>query len=1257
MTRNKMFGRLAGICLTALAAGPLFADVNGTWNWFTEGYTNGLSIEAAADWNDTANWVEGVVPDGENPTAYIVPSDRTSSMASFPARWIKVPDAGVTLGYLSTRQAAKVYLLGGPISFGDMSTYNASFSALRDEVQNSSTCPVWIYNAITFPNLAARNTGTLVNRVNICAPVTCPPPARIQISTDYRHYMNRYATLTSEQVVDEGVTGRLSPGSGGVRLYARMSAPEQTGVWVTTDQSPYLRRVGAAHDLTPGCSVTGPGIPDGAWLKRIFAADLIEISAPATADSGDDGATLTFGAFNPTTIQHMDSFANQGAANAEVALYATKFRKDDVFRVEITNLVCGVSYAVVFNLDTDTTASNNFATNKTYYPGTVVLHKTPANDSTLIRLRKAHVEFAGGGCRRIDISDNARITAPAGTTAVVKIVHSWTAPLTKDGAGTLDIASTNSTHSGLVVEEGNFIFRPTYSGTATMGTLAVSNNATFTLAAGTSLKVTSASALQAGARIVIEEGARLLLPGSYVLPSGVTFDGAGTLVSAYSTGGLDGGPIRATPPAGTVVGNPAFWVTAESLTNAVPSGTLVVEDGTRFVTRLDDCRGGAEDGYHFCTNVYNRPWLVTDGAVPYIQFKTGTSGGSESANNYGLAWDVPITNIRVVFAVLSSPSSGMGCLLGATKRLTPCDYLRGSTGAGSNIFYWNGSGSSPNVHDAPIYRNGVEIKYNSNYNGCSDTTIIEVDTLGDTSADAFSICHSGQWGKRWDLCGGRLVEYIIYTNVLTYAERLQVSDYLMRKWRGEPSPHNFADQRQRVSAVTFPQGDVAYGMDVASGEAVTALGVEAGGVLAKTGGGTLHLMDYSDPTGTLRVEEGTVVVQSVDPSAFALPAGAYLHLDASADSTLTKTTSGGITRVTAWSDPDGGLTATLKAAASTNAPRLVENVLNGRPVLDFGAAQGSQAQGAKNDPTMRFAISRNIRTVFSVLGSKGGGNTILGGTAGRNDALSLRTSKNTALGIWRDVQAHPGDPSLPLVTTSGNTSSQMGSIADPAKTEFHKNGVVVNQKTEPMGGGYDLYSVKTITAHSMESDTLGGIHYAQSWGGVELGEIAYYERVLTPDEVADAESHLLLKWFNHGGPYRRPAEAGALSVAAGATLSLFGGAPMTVSALSGSGTVDGDVKFASGGGLTAVVAEDGTIAPLSVTGGLDVTGGGVVTLVGDVERLAVGDHVLAHAASITGTSSGWTCTCANDHLRYSVHVRGGNLVVTALCPSTVIMFR
>ena len=109
MTRNRMFGRLAGMCLTALATGSLPPAVNGTWDWFTEGYTNGLSPEAVADWNDTANWVDGVVPEGDAATAYIVPSDQATSMASFPARWIKVPDAGISLGYISTRQAAKVF--------------------------------------------------------------------------------------------------------------------------------------------------------------------------------------------------------------------------------------------------------------------------------------------------------------------------------------------------------------------------------------------------------------------------------------------------------------------------------------------------------------------------------------------------------------------------------------------------------------------------------------------------------------------------------------------------------------------------------------------------------------------------------------------------------------------------------------------------------------------------------------------------------------------------------------------------------------------------------------------------------------------------------------------------------------------------------------------------------------------------------------------------------------------------------------------
>jgi hypothetical protein len=207
----------------------------------------------------------------------------------------------------------------------------------------------------------------------------------------------------------------------------------------------------------------------------------------------------------------------------------------------------------------------------------------------------------------------------------------------------------------------------------------------------------------------------------------------------------------------------------------------------------------------------------------------------------------------------------MGCLLGVTRRLTPCDYLRGSTSAGSQIFYYNGAGSSANVRNGSIYRNGSEIKYTDNYNGFSGTTIIEVDCAGNTQADAFSICNSQSWKNRWDLCGGRLVEYIIYTNSLTYAERLQVSDYLMGKWRGEVSQHNFADRHQRIDRMVFPGGGATYGLEVVDGEAMTVVDVPAGGNFAKTGEGTLHLMDYSDATGSLSVQGGTVVVQSVDP--------------------------------------------------------------------------------------------------------------------------------------------------------------------------------------------------------------------------------------------------------------------------------------------------------------------------------------------------------------------------------------------------------
>ena len=147
------------------------------------------------------------------------------------------------------------------------------------------------------------------------------------------------------------------------------------------------------------------------------------------------------------------------------------------------------------------------------------------------------------------------------------------------------------------------------------------------------------------------------------------------------------------------------------------------------------------------------------------------------------------------------------------------------------------------------------------------------------------------------------------------------------------------------------------------------------------------------------------------------------------------------------------------------------------------------------------------------------------------------------------------------------------------------------------------------------------------------------------------------KWFNRGGPYRRPAVAGSLSVAAGATLSLYGGAPITVERLSGAGTVDGGIKIADGGGvLTADVAADGSIASLTVTGAFDASAGGVVTFTGATENLQIGNYPLVTAAELTFGGQ-WTCVSPYASRTAFLRKEGNTLTLVVASRGTILIFR
>ena len=1225
---------LPAVFAVAFAASAAFAT-DGTWNYESTATPDGLTIESAASWDDSENWVGGIMPSGSTGCAFLVDKNRTTSMSDY-TRYIRIPAEGVTVAGVGSRQGANIYIVGGPLGLSGTtpSMGYAGLAALRDETSGFPTCPVFWHNeSVTF------HDATLINRCNICAPIH--GQGNVSVGDQFRHLMNFYAPSASETIVDESHTGHFSVGSGGIYVHCRMGAARTVGYWRTKSGSPYLVRVGAVHDLAPGCGVSGAGIPSGAFLRRVFSDSLVEISAPATADSADatTGTEIEFAAYSPKTVQHLQAFDPMGG-NPEWNIAYTKDREEDEFLVYIDKLSCSAPNRVIVTIDTNQRFSLD--SDKTTYPATVFFKDVSGVPSNSIHLTKADVMFrpvvdgdTESYVRSVALDGTAKVTVSNGFATTFGDVSAFSGSIKKAGGGLLTAYTKLASFGTIDVAEGEFAIAPT-GGVATVSSLSVASGATLSLAEGTTLAISSMN-LANGATVRIGKGAVLRLPGSS-FPSGVTFEGEGSVdFSSRLQSANYGEPVfYASQYDPGVKGTPAFWITAESLTNATPAGTLVNENGTNFVARWNDCRGGADAGYHFATNLHHKPYVAPT-TNAFGQSYVKINGAKDSNNYYGLVWDEPIRNIRTVFAVIDI-TDGYGSILGSTPRLAGVHYLRGSRSNTAGLFYRasNGACGTTNIANVvlnvPVYLDGVEVLWNTNLVAVGGTGVhvIEVDALGDTEADAFAVVNGrSMWQNRPDLAGGeRVYEYIIYTNALTFAERYNTCAYLVEKYRKSATPHQVMDSRTRIDSVAAAA--VATHVPVASGAAVGVTSMEEGAKLRKTGDGTLYLTDLANASGALSVEGGTAIVHS--RTNFTRAAGAYLHLDATDASTITtkEDSARGMDVVTTWRDPDSGREAKTLYSSSTNLPFMAPAALNGLDMIDFGPAIGNISSApytkASTSSALTFTGVRTLRTVFSVLGTAGGGGSILGGDSGRNDPQKDRIQNKTYLGLWRDVQTHPTEYSMPLIIGTWyrdgyGTSNNMGTFVDTKKTEVRLNGEVVNPTSTGFTGGYDLVSVR-VGWETMEANTIGGIHYANQVGGQQIGELAYYERLLPQDEFDDTQAYFMKRWFNRSMPRRRAATIGTLSVANGATLVVEGGAPLTVGSFSGGGSVSGAVTFLADADWTFEAKSDGTIAPLSVAGALDISAGGTVHVTGDTGALNAGMYTLMTATSISAGELG-----------------------------------
>ena len=1211
----------------------------GTCTWINA--SSGNTPATAYDWSDSANWKDGAVPaDGD---AVVFPQNGG-------VYFVRMPDE-LKLGGMNV--AGNARLLGERLVITDLGLNT------RATLQGGGV----IYADIQMGQPGDVMTTHYLANINLAGRIVADVSEVISAWSDTLHRLDFYATTSDPLRTDDfQLTKSMHPGSGNVGIYAPEGAEACTGTWSQTAGSPYLQRVSAtAHPIAVGTLVTGAGIPEGAFVRRRFGNNHIELSAPVTETVAENA--VAFAAFTPDVRAHIPLFDRQGTTQTYLKLF--KYRAQDGFRFEMDNMRTGPRQLNTHGLTAEEIKSRQ--------PGTEVVHAWGGGGDRWEQLRNCHFEFIGTTIPAADpvcfldgiTSYEARMTVPADAApATIGMFTNWTATVVKDGPGTLTVGLGEAVNAGAAV--------------VASGTLALTRNA----AAG--------EAVPSFGRIAVAAGATLQLPACglsaavFEAASGAVVSGPGELVVSDFRAGTSLGAVQlvngatlrlvgGTPgahvpdtPAANVIGHPAFWLDASKPESLV----YETENGTNFVTRWNDWREGEP---MFCTNIIRRPQLLTGAEMKDKYVRLGMHTESEDyTNTEQLVWSAPLKDIRAVFLV-QDPTEGGGEILGRCSwRLDDTYY-----GSRGGPYYRGGSSpltrnlispsyGTPCVTNGTFYLNGqivnamktgylggfmqlVEHHVNTNYPAHAPHRELWCDAFG---AGYVNNPDGGRGNYvKFSNGGMRIAEYVIYTNSLTYAERVQVAQYLSRKWLGSDIHYEEWDPAARAAA-----SDIAAtgaGLDVAAGSTYFVGTVAGDGAFVKLGAGTAHVEELG--SGAVRVEAGELVVKSLALDGTGLPENAWLHMDAAKAETLTYDEAGGVKKLARWDDARG-TGASLRPLDDAKRGTLVEDALNGLPVIDLGAAGSGAALRCYREDGTPWPHSNNgsedfipdlprMRTAFVVHGSKNGGGTILGAWGNGYPAQGL-PHKST-------------DPAAPVFTQSDDhwswTYGSLSAAVSNGTATVRMNGARFDPFTMPYSGGYDVFAFRWSTGRKFDSFAAYNQNGSLA-GGLEYGEIVVYERALTDAEFDRVEAYLQKKWFNRNTPGFLQAEPASLAVAAGAKLRLEGGA-LATDGLSGAGTVHGDVALRPEGVLTAEVRADGTIAgPLTVTGAANLSKGGEVELAGAVEKLAVGSYPLVAASPLT-LGGVWTCASPRRDLKVSLVKSGDAAVLRVMACGTLLLFR
>ena len=713
--------------------------------------------------------------------------------------------------------------------------------------------------------------------------------------------------------------------------------------------------------------------------------------------------------------------------------------------------------------------------------------------------------------------------------------------------------------------------------------------------------------VSAATTVTVAQGVTLTVD-EFIGNAQLTKAGAGTLAvknfSANSQITASAGTVRfaAGGPTDTTVFDGAdtfFHVDASAGASMTTAGTL---GGNALVSQLADIRGA---GHPTASPVggtgtpFNKPWIDA-GALNGLNvldfgtyWKTGTA---EDGYGAALCWSDGSSAIQEVLLVQADAHDCrsqflLGCKWPENNAGRTYDYHRGSSGA-----LFNGTYSSASIRNGSIYMDGLSATAATVPS--DGFHVFRLVQSGVTKASAFADDREVQ-GRG----GIRLAEAIVLTANLDAVSSRRLEMRLQQKWLpGKRTIANLSISSGATLTVDEGVKIIAKGGTLNPSAVVTGAGEAQYEVsayqyshpaksVAKIGSAAVGLR--ASAARRVRVDGGTLSI--VTAASKLTPA---LHLDASHSGAVTMNSG----KVQYWKDLVTLNSSSEKMARQYTAaqmPLLRENAQNGLAVVDFCEIYRSGRWPSANTP-MNMALSAELTTVRDAF-------LVVADTDDARSAVSnerllpqFLLGHGSAYDFHRTASGQFGilNLSYGCGTSAGTTLALDGASAE---------------RNAALPEGFHL--VRISPANNAKVNQLCKERSGNAYGGLKYGEILLYTGAKLSDaEAADVTDYLLNKWGLPNADHTGVAYE-ALEIAEGATLGL---PPYSsTAALSGAGTVNGDLALANGFSLKVSAT-----APLAVTGALTLPASGTVEISGNVLSYANEDVVtLISAGSVSAASS------------------------------------